>query len=196
LIARHSKPLPNAFIFKAYSAATPHFSGLIVVSHLQGSFMRKLVVALAVSLVAHQAHALDERTASKIARNYSEAVACQLEEASYKALEIQQGDPESNGFGSIYLVHWQGDVGCAGGNGTITDNFSVVEHRGFMSADPIVVTDYEFPELSLAAVTDVSAEKGIVRITGLRYGPNDEQHRPSQRVVYRIKFDGSAFVMD
>lgn len=158
--------------------------------------MRKLVVALAVSLVAQQAHALDERTASKIVRNYSEAVACQLEESSYKAFEIQQGDVELNGFGSVYLVHWQGDVGCSGGNGTVTDNFTVVEHRGFMSADPVVVTDYEFPDLPLATVTDISADSGLVRITGLRYGPNDEQHSPSQRVVYRIKFDGSAFVMD
>ncbi|WP_454258362.1 hypothetical protein [Pseudoxanthomonas mexicana] len=158
--------------------------------------MRKLVVALAVSLVAQQAHALDERVASKIVRSYSETTACQLEETSYKAFEIQQGDPESNGFGAIYLVHWQGDVGCSGGNGTVTDNFSVVEHRGFTSADPIVVTDYEFPELSLATVTDVSAENGVLRITGLRYGPNDQQHSPSQRVVYRIKFDGTAFVMD
>ena len=158
--------------------------------------MRKLVIALAVSLVAQQAHALDERTASKIVRNYSETVACQLDEASYKALEIRQGDAESNGFGSIYVVHWQGDIGCAGGNGTVTNNFSVVEHRGFMSADPIVVTDYAFPELSLVTVTDVSAENGLVQITGLRYGPNDGQHRPSQRVVYRIKFDGTAFVME
>ncbi len=158
--------------------------------------MRKLVVALAVSLVAQQAHALDERTASKIVRSYSEAVACQLEETAYKALEIQQGDPESNGLGAIYLVHWQGDIGCAGGNGTVTDNFSVVEHRGFMSAPPIVVTDYEFPELSLATVTDISLDNGLVRITGLRYGANDGQHRPTQRVVYRIKFDGNAFVME
>ena len=158
--------------------------------------MKKFVLALVASFAAQQAHALDERSATKIVRSYSEATACQLEGTSYKAFEIQQGDPESNGFGGIYLVHWQGDVGCSGGNGTVTDNFSVVEHRGFTSADPIVVTDYEFPELSLATVTDVSAENGLVRITGLRYGPNDQQHSPSQRVVYRIKFDGSAFVMD
>ena len=158
--------------------------------------MRKLVVALAVSLIAQQAQALDGRVATKIVRGYSEATACQLEDTSYKAFEIQQGDVESNGFGAIYLVHWQGDVGCSGGNGTVTDNFSVVEHRGFTSADPIVVTDYDFPELSLATVTDISAENGVVRITGLRYGPNDQQHNPSQRVVYRIKFDGAAFVMD
>ena len=158
--------------------------------------MRKLVIALAISLVAQQAHALDERVAAKIVRNYSEAIACQLEEAKYDAFEIQQGDPESNGLGAIYLVHWQGDIGCSGGNGTITDNFSVVEHRGFTSADPIVVTDYEFPTLSVSTVTDISEENGLLRITGLRYGPNDQQHRPSQRVVYRIKFDGNAFLID
>lgn len=158
--------------------------------------MNKFVFASVVSLFASQAHALDERVATKIVRSYSEATACQLDEAKYKAFEIQEGDLESNGLGAMYLVHWQGDVGCSGGNATISDNFTVVEHRGFSSADPIVVTDYEFPELRLAHVTDVSAENGLVRIAGLQYGPNDEQHRPSQRVVYRIKFDGAAFVMD
>ena len=158
--------------------------------------MKKLIFALVVSFVAPQAHALDESVATRIARSYSEATACQLEEATYKAFEIREGDLESNGLGAVYLVHWQGDIGCSGGNATISDNFTVVEHRGFSSAEPIVVTDYEFPELHLAQVTDVSAENGLVRIAGLQYGPKDEQHRPSQRVVYRIKFDGAAFVMD
>ncbi|MGB3393786.1 MAG: hypothetical protein WA956_00350 [Stenotrophomonas sp.] len=158
--------------------------------------MRKLLVAIAACLVAQQAHALDEYTASRLVRNYSEAVACQIEDSSYKAFEIQQGDPESNGLGAIYVVHWQGDIGCSGGNGTVTDNFSVVEHRGFMSADPVVVTDYGFPQLPLAAVTDISAENGRLRITGVSYGPNDQQHRPTKKAIYRIKFDGDSFVMD
>ncbi len=158
--------------------------------------MRKLIVALAVLLITQQAHAHDEYTASKIVRNYSEAIACQLYDTSYKALEVRQGYPDLNGLGTVYLVHWQGDVGCSGGNGTIINNFSIVEHRGFMTADPIVVTDYEFPEISLVIVTDFSVENGLVRISGLRYGPSDERHHPSQRVEYRIKFDGNAFVME
>lgn len=155
--------------------------------------MRKLFAALAISLVAQQAYALDERTAIRIVRNYSETIACQLEEVTYKAFEIQSGDPDSNSLGSIYLVHWQGDIGCAGGNGTVTNNFSVVEHRGFISADPIVVTDYKFPEIPLVSVTDISVEDGVIRIDGFRYGPNDGQNRPSKRAVYHVSFDGNSF---
>lgn len=158
--------------------------------------MRKLLFVLMLSLVAQQAHALDERSASRIVRNYSETVACQIDETTYKAFEIQQGDTELDGFGSLYVVNWQGDIGCAGGNGTVTENFSVVEHRGFISAEPIVVTDYNFPELPLVTITDLTVEAGLLRISGLRYGPDDRQHNPTQKVVYRVKFDGTEFAMD
>ena len=158
--------------------------------------MKKLLVAFLVTFAAQPAFALDEYSASKIVRSYSEAVACQLHEATYKALEIRPGDSEFGELGAMYLVHWQGDVGCSGGNGTITDNFTVVEHRGFSSADPIVVTDYEFPDLSLAQVTDVSVENGVVSVEGLRYGKDDRQHNPTQPVSYRIKFNGDAFLLD
>jgi hypothetical protein len=156
--------------------------------------MSTLVAVLAMSLSA-QAHALDDQIAERIVRNYSRAIACQISHTSYKAVEIQQGGPDPKDLGTVYVVHWKGDIGCVGGNANITENFSVVEHRGFTSATPIVVTDYDFPELPLISVTEVSAENGLLRIVGLRYGPNDQDH-PSQRVVYRLRFDGSGFVMD
>ena len=158
--------------------------------------MRKLLVLSVAALVAQPALALDDRSAARIVRNYSEAIACQIEYTDYKALEIQSGDPESNGLGAVYVVYWQGDIGCAGGNGTITQNFSVVEHRGFMSADPVVVTDYDFPELNLVAVTDLSVNQGLLRIEGLQYSANDHKLNPSQRVVYRVKYNGESFVID
>ncbi len=97
-------------------------------------------------------------------------------------------------MGAMFVVHWAGDIGCAGGNGTITDNFTVVEHRGFASAAPIVVSDYEFPALQLASVTRFAAEKGGIRIEGLAYGPKDSPHQPTKRVVYRVRFNVTSFV--
>ncbi len=160
--------------------------------------MKKLLtVSLALmAVLPFSALALDARQAVRIVRNYSQAIACQLEETDYKAVEVRAGDAELGGYGALYVVHWAGDVGCAGGNGTVLDNFTAVEHRGFMSSNPVVVTDYEFPELRLNRVIGFSVSKGVMRIEGLAYGANDEQHRPTQRVVYRIRHDGDRFVMD
>src|SRR5688500_10521945 len=77
--------------------------------------MSALVAVLAMSLSA-QAHALDDQIAERIVRNYSEAIACQISHTSYKAVEIQQGGPDPKDLGTVYVVHWKGDIGCVGGN--------------------------------------------------------------------------------
>jgi hypothetical protein len=158
--------------------------------------MKRIVIASIITFTAFSAFALDEKSAIKIARNYSESIACQLEETQYEAAQVNEGDSEQDGFGALYVVYWTGDVGCSGGNGTVMPNFTVVEHRGFTSADPIVVTDYEFPDLRINNVTGFSSKNGVLRIEGLAYGKNDQQGQPNQRVVYRLRFDGDKFVMD
>ncbi len=163
---------------------------------MKKSFLASLAVMTA--LFSLPAAALDAKQAVRIVRSYSAAIACQLDETDYKALEVRAGEADMDGFGALYVVHWQGDVGCSGGNGTVMDNFTVVEHRGFISAAPVVVTDYEFPELRLSHVTGFTANKGVLRIEGLAYGRNDAQHNPTQRVVYRLRFDDERerFVME
>ena len=137
---------------------------------------------------------LNADTASKVVQAYSKAVACQLDDSTeYKPVEIRAGDPELDGLGALYLVLWNGDFGCMGGNATVLPNFTLVEKRGFSSADPIVVTDYEFPEPSLKVVTDLTVKDGLIRITGLEVGEDDDMNNPTHKATYQIQFDGEKF---
>lgn len=160
--------------------------------------MKKLLLGAVVSVVAFNAFAFDERDASKLVRNYSEIVACQLDDAEdqknqYKAIKLQSGDPGMKGMGELYVVFWEGDFGCSGGNATVGPNFTVVEHVGLASANPIVVEGYKFPDLDLVKLTGISGENGVLKIQGIAYGSNDQQHSPSKKVSYTLKLDGYDF---
>lgn len=162
--------------------------------------MKNIYFSIALFTVSCSAHALDERSAIAIAKKYSETIACQLENnadrpTQYKAVRIDHGDSEMNGLGAKFVVFWQGDKGCAGGNGTVTPNFTVVEQAGFASADPIVI-DYKFPDLDLVFLKTMTATKaGLLLLTGTSYGPKDEQHRPTKSVKYTLKLVDNQFVM-
>lgn len=156
--------------------------------------MRKFVVGLSVAVMATCAFSADERTASRLVKKYSETIACQISDLKYdknqyKAIKIIQGDEELLGFGDVFVVYWSGDVGCNGGNGTVTPNFTVVEHRGFISVPPVVAPEYKFPDLDLAYLRAISGKNGVIKISGVTYGPNDQQHFPTKKVSYTLKID-------
>lgn len=150
------------------------------------------------------ANAATEKEVAKIVKQYSETVACQILEVAdepkqYKTLLVQEGfniegEKDRNGIGALFLTYWAGDVGCAGGNGTVTPNFTIVEQRGFQSANPVVTLDYKFPELEMAYFTDFQVKGGIVTIKGLSYGEKDRQHNPTKKVTYRLKFGEGGFI--
>ena len=109
--------------------------------------MRKIIIAASFSLIASSAMSADERTAANIVKKYSETIACQIQEVQYqknqyKAVKIIQGDKELGGLGDLFVVYWEGDVGCMGGNGTVVPNFTVVEQRGFSSVPPVVIKTF------------------------------------------------------
>lgn len=162
--------------------------------------MRNPIIFLSVAAITISAYAADERDASRIVKKYSEAVACQLEgiseyqKSQYKAVKTHSGAPDLGGMGAQFVVYWEGDVGCAGGNGTIVPNFTVVEHRGFMSADPVVATDIKFPDMELVRLTSMSSKDGQLIIKGVAYGPTDQQHSPTKVVSYSLKLVDNGFV--
>ena len=156
--------------------------------------MRKLIISASLSLIATSAMSADERTAANIVKKYSETVACQIQEVQYqknqyKAVKIIQGDKELGGLGDLFVVYWEGDVGCMGGNGTVVPNFTVVEQRGFSSVPPVVIPTYKFPDLELVQVTSISGKNGILQINGITYGEKDRQHEPTKKVSYSLKID-------
>lgn len=162
--------------------------------------MKEPVLFSAIAVIALTANAADERDASRIVKKYSETVACQLDgvgdfqKSQYKAIRIRSGEADLDGLGALFVVYWEGDVGCWGGAGTLAKNFTVVEHSGFASAAPIVKTDYKFPELDLATLTSISGKNGLLVVKGMAYGSNDQQHSPTKSVAYTLKLVDDKFV--
>ena len=163
--------------------------------------MKYSAIILSLITATTSTFAADERSAAQIARKFSETIACQIQDTQiqrnqYKAVKVLQGDKDLGGLGDIFVVYWEGDIGCAGGNGTVTANFTIVEQKGFSTVPPVVVFDYTFPELDLAQVTNISGKSGSLQINGIAYGPNDQQGYPTKRVAYNLKLDqaSGAFV--
>jgi hypothetical protein len=152
------------------------------------------MMGFSVAVIATSTFAADERAAANVVKKYSEAIACQIQDVKYqrnqyKSVKVLQGDKELGGLGDIYVVYWEGDVGCNAGNASVTPNFTVVEQNGFSSVSPVVVTDYKFPLLDMVLLTDFSVKNEKLLINGLTYGPNDQQHNPSKKVSYTLKLD-------
>lgn len=155
--------------------------------------MRKSIFCLALAVASMGAQAANERDASLLVEKYSETVACQVGD-QYEAVTVKPGFAESNGMGAVFVVAWYGDTGCSGGNGTVFPNFTVVEHSGFASADPVVKLDYKFPELPLVELTSMSGGDGLLVINGVTYGDSDRQHQPKKVVSYTLKLVDNEFV--
>lgn len=156
--------------------------------------MKFFSVGLSLAAIATSTFGADERSVANVVKKYSEAIACQIQEVQYqknqyKSVKVLQGDKELGGLGDIYVVYWEGDVGCAGGNGTVTPNFTVVEQNGFSSVPPVVVTYYKFPELDLVRITGFTGKNEQLLISGVTYGPNDQQGYPAKKVSYTLKLD-------
>lgn len=156
--------------------------------------MRDFVFGLTVALLAASVFAADEQAAANVARKYSEAIACNIQSIhdqknQYKSIKVLQGDKVLGGLGDLFVVYWEGDVGCDGGTGTVFPNFTVVEQNGFLSVPPVVVLDYKFPELKLQRLSSITFKNGQLQITGIAYGPDDEQGQPAMKVAYRLKLD-------
>ncbi len=157
--------------------------------------MKNCVLILVTIFAIPLAHATGESYASFLVRDFSETIACQINDYDddrkvlYKAVQLEEGAPDLNGIGSVFVVYWEGDVGCWGGNGTVTPNFTVVEHNGFASADPVVRLDYKFPDLDLVWVESLSVENEALIIEGVTYGPQDHQHAPTKGVTYILRLD-------
>ena len=164
--------------------------------------MKKSLFIALMTVAVSNVYAAGKQDASAVVKQYSETVACQLagiseyQKNQYKAVEIQPGMSHTDSFGAIWVVFWEGDLGCNGGNGTIIPNFTVVEHSGFGSADPVVKTEYKFPKMSMARLTSFSEDNGKIHIKGVTYGPDDRQHSPSKVVSYTLQLDGYNFVKE
>ena len=163
--------------------------------------MKNILYILCI-LISFSTQAVDIKTISNRAKSYSELIACQLEDElgsksiQYKTIKIKDDDSDVGGTGALYMTFWHGDIGCEGGNGTVTPNFTIFEHRGFASVLPVVVNDYKFPFLDLVYVDRFDYKNGIIFISGLTYGRNDHQHQPTQRMNYKLSLPKNSFTRE
>ncbi|MCX7099726.1 MAG: hypothetical protein NTV43_17680 [Methylococcales bacterium] len=70
----------------------------------------------------------------RAANSYASAVSCGESPAEAKdILALHPYKKKEDAFDSEYLVFWHGDIGCAGGSGTHTDNVALVRVGSFDS---------------------------------------------------------------
>lgn len=161
--------------------------------------MKNLFILPVLLVLASSSYAADERTASAVAKKYSQAIACEISDSTiqknqYKTVKIDSGMADIGGLGAKFVVFWEGDVGCMGGNATVVPNFTVVEQSGHSSVPPVVRPDYKFPELDIVSVTNIATKDGLLIINGVTYGPKDQQHKPTKAVRYVLKLIDNQFV--
>jgi len=154
--------------------------------------MKKNFAALVILSVFSNAYAFNESDAAKLVKSYSQTVACQLEETKYKAVKVSGKPGETEEWTDQYVVLWDGDFGCAGGNGTVVPNLTVVEVHGFST--PVVLPDYKTPELPLVQIDKFSGKDGSITLGGLGYGDKDQQHEPTKRLSFTLKLGKSGFI--
>ncbi len=152
--------------------------------------MKNRLIALSLILfifgLTGNAFAFNETDAVKLVKAYSEIVACQQEQ-KYEAVKVA-GAPDVSEMDDMYVVFWEGDFGCYGGRATGgRPNFTVVKIAAFNI--PVVLPDYEMPEMDLAFVTKLSIKNRIFFIEGVTYGPEDNVINPTKKVKFTLKFD-------
>ena len=154
--------------------------------------MKKNVAAFAILAVVSNAYAFNESDAAKLVKSDSQTVACQLEDTQYEAVKVSGKPGETEEWADKYVVLWNGDFGCAGGNGTVVPNLTVVEIHGFST--PVVLPDYKTPELPLVEIDKFSGKDGSITIGGVGYGDKDQQHAPTKRFSFTLKLGKNGFI--
>lgn len=157
--------------------------------------MKKILLTTTSLLFINSSFAADDAKISRLVRDYSETIACQVdgegepgELKQYSTVRLSEGYSAEDDLGSKWLVYWAGDVGCSGGNGSRQPQLTVVAINGFRNT-PVVDTSYKLPDTNLVQVTEMKSDQGTVTISGLAYGDNDTQHTPRKKITYKFKFD-------
>ncbi len=103
------------------------------------------------------------------------------------------GEPGVEEVGDEYVVYWEGDVGCAGGNGSVSGVLSVVRKNGF--GQPLVEPYLKSPEIKMVCADKIAVSNGFVTLSGITYGDDDSQHSPSKPIEIVLKAEYEQFKM-
>ncbi|WP_288843386.1 hypothetical protein [uncultured Deefgea sp.] len=150
--------------------------------------MNKVILGILFSSLTVGAYAATEKEAERLVKKYSETVACQLEETKYTAVKVES--ESVNGLGDIFLVHWDGDIGCGGGNGTVLSNFSMVSQRTPQGGRALIVDgEAVLPEMDIRYVQNLSIKNGVISIKGVAWADNPKSQADiTKPVSYKLKY--------
>lgn len=126
------------------------------------------------------------QSAISLVKQYSTSVACSVNPASFKAVQTI-GESGRENVGDEYVVYWEGDIGCFGGNGSISGFLSVVRKNGF--GQPLVEPYIKSPDIQMVCADTIAVENGLITLSGITYDDDDSQHSPSKPIEVTFKTD-------
>lgn len=145
--------------------------------------MTRLLLAFAL-LGSHQTLAFDTQAANGLVKRYAETVACSINPEAFKAVKVS-GEPNSSQMGDEYAVYWEGDMGCAGGRGSVGAQLTIVRKNGL--EEPVVDPFKKASDLNLVCADQISVKDGVIILSGTTYGANDRQSQPKKPVEVSLK---------
>lgn len=125
--------------------------------------------------------ATEESKAINLVKKYSSTIACSVNENSFQSVTI------SADYDEYTIVYWEGDVGCGGGNGTMSGALTVVGKGRW--GELFVLPKVELPKVKLVCADSISSRDGLLDINGIAYGPDDHQRSPNHKLQYTLKLD-------
>jgi len=150
-------------------------------------------IALLPLFAAQNVFASGTQSAISLVKQYSTTVACSVNPASFKAVQTI-GESGREDVGDEYVVYWEGDLGCFGGNvsisgflSSISGFLSVVRKNGF--GQPLVEPYIKSPDIQMVCADKIAVKNGLITLSGITYDDDDSQHSPSKPIEVTFKTD-------
>jgi len=145
-------------------------------------------IALLPLFAAQNVFASGTQSAISLVKQYSTTVACSINPASFKAVQTV-GESGREDVGDEYVVYWEGDLGCFGGNVSISGFLSVVRKNGF--GQPLVEPYIKSPDIQMVCADKIAVKNGLITLSGITYDDDDSQRSPSKpiEVIFKTDYD-------
>ena len=152
--------------------------------------MRNIALTCLLVVLSMPALALESDGAQRMVQRYAELVACKTSSPGdyrrneYKAVEIPLSMSEIPGADSLWVVYWEGNIGCESGPAA-GPRFTAVIDSSY-AGRAIVKPMYTADTPGLVIVHDIASEDGFLVIDGLTYG-SDDGREPQTPIQFKFK---------
>ncbi|MGF1705487.1 hypothetical protein [Enterovibrio baiacu] len=143
--------------------------------------MKKILISSLVLMSLNAYSAPEDENPINLVKKYSSTIACTVNDNSFQSVEI------TSNYDEYTIVYWEGDVGCAGGSGSMSGVLTVVGKGRW--GELFVLPEIEQPNTKLVCADSITSDNGFLNINGIAYGPDDHQRAPNQKLQYTLKLD-------